>query len=240
MPVIPSGLSIFFPIYNEVETLQKLTIQFLEIARELSPDPEVLIIDDGSTDGSSEMADALTEKNSILKVIHHNYNLGYGAALKSGFTNASKDLIFYTDGDGQFDICELKNVLPLIENADVVSCYRTNRQDPWHRRINALLYKIAVRLIFDLNFKDPDCAFKIYRKIVVDSISMKSGGACIDVEMLLQAKRHGFRIVQAGVTHYPRRFGKSSGANLRVIMKAISEIILLGERLGSRFNPKSP
>ncbi len=237
-PITQSGLTIFFPVHNEVLNLEELVRQTVSIVPYLTADPEILIIDDGSRDGSGELADKLAEEISCLRVIHHTTNLGYGAALQSGFRGATKDLVFYTDGDGQFDMQELLAILPLMETVDVISCYRIHRQDPWHRSINTRAFEWIMRLWFGLTIRDPDCAYKIYRQDVLQKISMTMNGAMIDVEMLLQAQRAGFRILQKGVRHLPRRTGNASGANLRVILRAFQEMFQLWRRLGGRFSPR--
>ncbi len=227
-------LTIFFPVHNEVSNLKRLILETERVLPGLSSDVEVILVDDGSTDGSSEFADELAEKYAWLRVIHHAENRGYGGALQSGFRGARNDLIFYTDGDGQFDLGELPACVSALGDADVLSCFRKDRQDSWHRKVNTTIYELVVRIVFGLKIDDPDCAFKIYRKSVIDSIQMHSRGALIDVEMLLQAQRAGYRIIQQGVRHLPRRHGESSGANLRVIARAIGELFQLWTRVGSR------
>ena len=232
------SLTIFFPVHNEIANIEHLVRQGVTLMQELSSDPEIIIVDDGSSDGSGDLCDRLAQEIDIVRVIHHSQNQGYGAALQSGFRGATKELVFYTDGDGQFKLEELKEILPLAETADVVSCYRQNRQDPWHRILNTRLFEWAIFIVFGLRIKDPDCAFKIYRREVLDSINMISHGAMIDVEMLLRAQRKKFKIVQHPVTHLPRRFGKASGADLRVIFRALTETYKLWRMVGGRFFPR--
>ncbi|MBN1295914.1 glycosyltransferase family 2 protein [bacterium] len=228
------SLSVFFPAHNEIESLPGIVKAAGDICRELVGDFEIIIVDDGSTDGTSELADRLESSEPGVRVVHHGMNRGYGGALRSGFLSAKKDLIFYTDADAQFDMAELRDVLPMIETADVVTCYRTGRCDPWHRSLNTWLFEKTVSLVFGLKIRDPDCAYKIYRREVIEQMELTSDGAMIDVEMLLQAQRAGYRIVQRGVRHYPRKSGMPSGANIRVILKAFREMIRLWRRLGSR------
>jgi len=230
------SLSIFFPVYNEAENIKKVITDTLSIADELSPDIEIIIVNDGSSDNTEKIVNELSKYDSRIRIINHPCNKGYGAALQSGFRAAEKDLIFYTDGDGQFSIFDLRELLQSKMDADVISCYRMNRKDPWHRILNAKIFEFCVWIIFGLKIKDPDCAFKLYCRDVVDEISMTSQGAMIDVEMLLQAKRYGFQIMQKGVNHYPRRLGSASGANFKVIFKAIVETVQLWWRVGGRFS----
>jgi glycosyltransferase involved in cell wall biosynthesis len=233
------SLSLFFPAHNEIENLECLIENAVLLCPELSDEYEILIIDDGSTDGTSELADRLAALHAHVRVIHHTVNRGYGGALQSGFRGATKDLVFYTDADGQFELSALKEVLPLIDRADIVTCFREDRQDPWHRSFNTWLFEKAVFLGFGLRVKDPDCAFKIYRREVLDAITLTSEGAMIDVEMLLQAQRAGFRIVQCGVRHLPRKAGVPSGANIHVILRAMREMWRLFRLHGSRFSAKT-
>ena len=162
-----------------------------------------------------------------MKVVHHQTNLGYGAALKSGFKAATKKLVFYTDGDGQFDINELPPLLPLMGQYDIVSCYRLNRQDPFIRKINAWCWTKLVCLLFAMKIRDIDCAFKLYKREIFDNIKLSSTGALIDTEILAKAVRQGYTITQKGVHHYPRTAGAQTGANVKVILRAFRELFKL-------------
>lgn len=235
-PVDSHSLSVFFPAHNEIENLPDIVMSALEICPKLTSDYEIIVVDDGSRDGTAEMADTLADRYPEIRVIHHDQNRGYGGALKTGFLSAKNDVIFYTDADAQFDLSELERVFPMIGESDVVTCYRDGRCDPWHRSLNTWLFEKAVFLVFGLDVRDPDCAFKLYRREVIESMNLVSEGAMIDVEMLLQAKRAGFRIRQTGVRHYPRKAGTPSGASPRVILRAFAEMWRLWRRLGSRFN----
>jgi len=221
------SISVFFPCHNEQDTIEPLVQRAYAVLAEISDDFEILIVDDGSTDQTGAIANRLAEQIAAVRVVHHPVNRGYGAALQSGFRAARKDLVFYTDGDGQFDIDELVGILPLVAEADVVSCYRLNRREGWIRRFNAWGWALAVRWVLGLRLRDIDCAFKLYRRAVIEQIDMKSTGALIDAEMLARAQRKGFRIVQHGVHHYPRTAGTPSGARLSVILRAFRELFTL-------------
>jgi len=151
----------------------------------------------------------------------------HGAALQSGFKAATKELIFYTDGDGQFDVNEMPPLLPLIERCDIVSCYRLNRQDSFIRKINGWCWTKLVCLLFGMKIRDIDCAFKLYRREIFDNIKLVSTGALIDAEILARAIRKGYCVTQKGVHHYPRKAGAQTGANLRVILRAFKELFKL-------------
>jgi glycosyltransferase involved in cell wall biosynthesis len=188
---------------------------------------EIIIVDDGSSDSTGRISDEIAAQNSRIKVVHHPANLGYGAALKSGFDAAEKDLVFYTDGDGQFDISELPPLVPLMDKYDIVTCYRLNRQDNLIRKINGWCWSKLTCLLFGMNIRDIDCAFKLYKREIFDNIELSSSGALIDAEILARAVRRGYRITQKGVHHYPRTAGKQTGGNLRVILRAFRELFKL-------------
>ena len=227
------SISVFFPCYNEQENVGRTTEKALAVLEKLSTDFEVIIVNDGSSDDTGRIADEIAGRDNRVKVVHHEVNLGYGAALQSGFKAATKELVFYTDGDGQFDISEMPPLLKLMEQYDIVSCYRLNRQDPVVRKINGWCWTKLVCLLFGMKIRDIDCAFKLYKREIFDNIELSSTGALIDTEILARATRKGYSIVQKGVRHYPRTAGEQSGASLRVIFRAFKELLQLHRRIRS-------
>ena len=227
------SITVFFPCHNEQDNVSRVTEQAVTVLEELGADYEVIVVDDGSTDATGSIADELAVANPCVRVIHHPGNLGYGAALQSGFRAATRECVFYTDGDGQFDIGEMPALLPLLAEHDIVSCYRVNRQDNILRKINGWLWTRVICLAFSLKIRDVDCAFKLYRRAIFDKIKMESTGALIDTEILARAARKGYRITQRGVHHYPRTAGRQTGANFRVILRAFKELWQLRRRIVS-------
>ncbi len=225
------AISVFFPCCNEQQNVARTVENARTVLEKLGVDFEIIIIDDGSTDETGHIADEIAGRESRVKVVHHPRNLGYGAALQSGFKTASKELVFYTDGDGQFDMNELPSLLPLMERYDVVSCYRLNRRDSIIRKINAWCWTKLVCLLFGLKLRDIDCAFKLYKREIFDQIEMSSTGALIDAEILARAAHRGYRITQKGVHHYPRTAGAQTGAKFRVIFRAFRELFELRRRI---------
>ena len=201
------SISVFFPCYNEQENVGRTVEKALVLLEKLEADFELIIVNDGSSDRTGQIADEIAGANDRVKVVHHQRNLGYGAALQSGFKSSTKELVFYTDGDGQFDIEEMPSLLPLMEQYDIVSCYRLNRQDNLIRRINGWCWTKLVCLLFGMKIRDIDCAFKLYKREIFDNIKLTSTGALIDAEILARAIRKGYRVTQKGVHHYPRAAG---------------------------------
>ena len=226
-----AGISVFFPCYNEQDNVGKTVEKALVVLEKLDMDFEVIIIDDGSSDKTGRIADELAGRDERIKVVHHPSNLGYGAALQSGFAAAAKELVFYTDGDGQFDISEMPPLMPLMEQYDIVSCYRLNRQDSLVRKINGWCWTKLVCLLFGMKIRDIDCAFKLYKRKIFEGMSLSSTGALIDTEVLARASRKGYLITQKGVHHYPRTAGSQTGANLRVILRAFRELFMLYRKI---------
>jgi glycosyltransferase involved in cell wall biosynthesis len=227
------SISVFFPCYNEQENVGRTVEKALDVLEKLNADFEVIIVNDGSSDDTGRIADDMASRHGGIKVVHHRGNLGYGAALQSGFKAATKELVFYTDGDGQFDIKEMPPLLGLMEQYDIVSCYRLNRQDSIIRKINGWCWTRLVCLFFGLKTRDIDCAFKLYKREIFDKIELSSTGALIDAEILARAVRKGYRITQRGVHHYPRTAGKQTGASVRVIIRAFKELFELQSRIRS-------
>ncbi len=225
------SISVFFPCYNEQDNIIRVVEQALTVLEKLKADFEVIIVNDGSSDSTGQIADELAGQKDRVKVVHHGTNLGYGAALQSGFKAATKELVFYTDGDGQFDINEMPPLLRLMEQYDIVSCYRLNRQDNLIRKINGWCWTKLVCLLFGMKIRDIDCAFKLYKREIFDNIKVVSTGALIDAEILARAVRKGYRVTQQGIHHYPRTAGTQTGANFRVILRAFKELLRLRSQI---------
>jgi glycosyltransferase involved in cell wall biosynthesis len=230
---VVKSLSVFFPCYNEQENVARTVEKALEVLKKLGIDFEIIIVNDGSADKTGQIADELSNRDKRIKVVHHPKNLGYGAALQSGFKTASKEYIFYTDGDGQFDINELPPLLPMIAQCDIVSCYRIKRQDNFIRKLNAFCWTRLVCFLFRMKIRDIDCAFKLYKREIFDNIKLSSTGALIDTEVLARATKKGYKIIQKGVHHYPRVAGTQTGANPRVILRAFKELFKLYKQIRS-------
>jgi glycosyltransferase involved in cell wall biosynthesis len=227
------SVSVCLPCYNEQENVGRTVENALSVMEKLDADFEVIIVDDGSADETGRIADEIAQRNPRVKVIHHPHNLGYGAALQSGFKAAAKELVFYTDGDGQFDMKEMPPLLGLMEQYDIVSCYRLDRRDPLVRKFNGWAWTKLVCLLFGMKIRDIDCAFKLYKRAIFDHVEMASTGALISAEILARATRKGYRITQKGVHHYPRTAGVQTGANFRVILRAFRELFKLHRRIRS-------
>ena len=195
-------------------------------------DFELIVIDDGSTDGTGALADRLTGVIPRLTVHHHAINQGYGAALRTGFAVASKDYVMYTDGDGQFDLADLSRFEPFIGSSEVMLGYRLHRKDHAGRKLNAGLWTLVVRLVLGLSVRDLDCAFKVIKRSALDqALPLESSGAVISAELLLKLKRAGYRFRQIGVHHYPRLAGQPTGAKMSVILRACQELVTLRRRV---------
>ena len=202
------SISVFFPCHNEQENVARTTSQAVEVLSQIAGDYEVIIVNDGSSDDTAKIADALAAGDEHVHVVHHPTNLGYGAALKSGFAAASKELVFYTDGDGQFDMKEIPKLLPLIKQYDIVSCYRIDRKEGLLRKLNAWAWTRLGCFLFNMKIRDVDCAFKLFKREIFDNIKIESTGALIDTEILARATRKGYTVTQLGVHHYQRTAGE--------------------------------
>jgi len=223
-PARGHSLSVFFPCYNEAENVRRVAAEAMAFLPTVTGDFEVIFVNDGSADGTGEIVDDLAAGDPRLKAVHHEVNRGYGGALQSGFRAATKELVFYTDGDGQFDIRDLARLLPLIDEYDIVSGYRERRQDGVVRRLNARLWGGLVQQVLGFRCRDVDSAFKLYRREIFEHIEMRSTGALIDAEILARARRAGYTLTVVPVGHRPRIAGRQTGANLVVIARAFGEL----------------
>ncbi len=224
MPKSHLSMTVFYPCYNEEANVERTTLAALATCERLFEDYEVIIVNDGSRDRTGEIADRLAAGHPRVRAVHNRPNRGYGGALARGFSEARKDYIFYTDGDGQFDFAEMEKLLPMLEQYDIVSCYRLDRKDPLQRKVNAWCWGRLVNALLNIRLRDVDCAFKIYPRRFIEQIEMRSTGALIDTEMLAKARRLGYSIGQTGVHHYPRTQGEQTGANFKVILRAFREL----------------
>ena len=221
------SISVFFPCYNEQENVERTVTKAVSVLEKISADYEIIIVNDGSKDATGEIADKIAAHNKRVRVVHHQINSGYGSAVRLGIKTSTKNFIFFTDGDGQFDINEMPPLLPLMEQYDIVCGFRINRQDNFARKLNGFLWTKLVCLLFGLSVRDVDCAFKLFKRKVFDNMPLVSTGALISAEILARAARKGFTITQKGVHHYPRVAGKQTGANLSVIFRAFRELFKL-------------
>lgn len=217
-------LSIFFPFWNEEKNIENVVKRAIPVAEKVAEKWEMILIDDGSSDKTLEIAEKLTKTNSNLKVIKHNENRGYGASLKSGLTAAKYNFIVFTDGDNQFNFSEVTKFIEVIGNYDLVIGFRKIRHDHPLRHILMNLLKVWDLVFFGFYFKDIDCGFKLFRKGALKKLfPLRSEGAMITTEILAKAKRAKLKIREVEVTHYPRIYGDQSGGNLRVVLRAIRE-----------------
>lgn len=223
-----SSLSIFFPAFNEEKNIPIVVEQALDLAPKISQKFEILIVDDGSSDRTAEVAEEIAGVHPEVKLLRHEKNLGYGSALKSGFYNCRYDYITYMDSDGQFNFSEIEKLLAKINEADIVAGYRIKRADNKLRILNGYLWNILVDALLGLHVKDIDCGFKLMKKKVLDTIPrLESTGATISAELIVKAGKKGFRIVQVGLDHKPRKYGKATGGNPLHIFRAFADLITI-------------
>ena len=206
------SISVVLPALNEEDNIETAVKRVVDVLRSLKfRDWEVIVVNDGSTDRTGEIADRIAgEDPDHIRVFHHSPNRGYAEALKTGFTNGRHQLLFYTDSDNQFDVKELANLLPLIEDADIVNGFRIYRFDPLTRLVLSWGFNLIVRIVFRIKLRDIDCAFKLFRREVFDKVQIESKKFFVDAEVLAKARYHGFRMVEIGVRHYPRPAGRST------------------------------
>ena len=226
-----ASISVVLPAYNEEANVPRTVANVVEALAGLCDDYEIIVVDDGSRDRTAEVTLAMAEKYPQLRLVQHEVNKGYGAAVYTGFTSARKELVFMTDSDAQFDVREIRRLLPLLDKADLAIGYRAPRRDPWHRLLYARGWNLLITLFFGYVARDVDCAFKLFRREILDDFKVESMGATFSTEFLVRAKRTGHRISEVGVTHLPRRAGKPTGGRPDVVVRAFKELIRFRWRL---------
>jgi glycosyltransferase involved in cell wall biosynthesis len=237
----PAGLSVFFPAYNDSGTIASMVIRAVQAASELTPDYEVIVVNDGSVDATPEIVDELARTYPRVRVVHHANNRGYGGALQTGFRSASKELIFYTDGDAQYDPAELAVLwAKMTPGTDLVNGYKISRSDPLHRIFIGRLYHHIVSVLFGLTVRDVDCDFRLMRRAIFERIDLEKNSGVICLEMMKKIEDAGFRIVEVPVHHYHRAFGKSQFFNFRRIAKTGVDVMRLWVALVIRREHQRP
>lgn len=233
---IPGKLTLVLPAHNEEDNIGIVAGAALETLPEYAPDFEILIVNDGSRDHTAAIIDALQAKDDRIVAIHHQVNQGYGGALKSGFTASTGDFVMFMDADRQFDVRDISLLAPFVNLFDTVAGFRMERSDPIHRRINAEIFNLSVRMLFGVHMRDLDCAFKIFRGDQIRGLALTSSGALINAEIQAKLRRQGATMVQVGVPHHPRVAGQATGGDINVILRAMREIVSLWIRM-HRYQP---
>jgi glycosyltransferase involved in cell wall biosynthesis len=224
----PAGLSIFFPAYNDSGTIASLVITALRTARTLTPDHEVIVVNDGSKDGTAAILEELASIYPQVRVVHHEKNRGYGGALRTGFATATRELVFYTDGDAQYDPAEMAALWRRFDDSvDLVNGYKISRSDPLHRILIGRIYHHTVKLLFGLTVRDVDCDFRMMRRSIFDTVHLEKNSGVICLEMMKKITDAGFRIAEVPVHHYHRAYGKSQFFNFKRLYRTAIDVMKL-------------
>ncbi|MBI4504208.1 MAG: glycosyltransferase family 2 protein [Chloroflexi bacterium] len=220
-----SFLSVVLPAYNEEANVAATASEAAAVLTRLGLDYEIVVVDDGSHDATAAVVRRLAAENPRVRLVQHATNRGYGAALASGFAAARGDLVFLTDADKQFDIAEIERLLPHLAHADIVAGYRAPRRDPPLRVLFGRAWNALVNAVFGYTARDVDCAFKLFRRRVLDDVKVASRGAMFSAELLIRARQAGYRTHEVAVSHLPRRAGRPTGAKPAVILRAFRELL---------------
>jgi glycosyltransferase involved in cell wall biosynthesis len=219
------SISVFFPAYNDAGTIASMVVLADRTLRRLTDDYELIVVNDGSVDHTAQILSELDALYPKLRVIHHLKNMGYGSALRTGLSAATKDLIFYTDGDAQYDVRELESLLPrMTQEIDIVNGYKINRSDPLHRVIIGKLYCWVVKLAFRIKIKDVDCDFRLIRRNSYDKVRLYSTSGTICVEMIKSFQDAGLRFAEVPVHHFHRAYGKSQFFNYGRLFRTLVDL----------------
>ena len=228
-----SSLTILFPCYNDVGTIGGLIARADRVARDVSSDYEMIVVDDGSSDGSQDLLARLRSWYPKLRIIYHEKNRGYGGALRSGFRSASKDWVFYTDGDGQYDVGEIRNLVAALgEDAGAAATgYKVARRDPVYRIWIGLCYRLLVQRLFRVPLRDLNCDFRLIRRRDLQQICLRESGGSICLELVKKLDLAGTRFVEVPVSHYPRSYGRSQFFRARNVVGTVLGLCRLWRRM---------
>lgn len=228
------GISVFFPAFNDEGSIGSLVEDALAVLPTLADDYEVIVVNDGSSDRTAEVLEEIARREPRLRVVHHGVNRGYGAALRTGFASATKELVFYTDGDGQYDVKELAQLRPLlVPGVDIVNGYKIQRADRWRRKAIGAAYNRLTHLLFSIPIRDVDCDFRLMRRGAFDGIELISSSGSICVEMVHKLHRAGRTFAEQPVRHYPRAHGRSQFFTLRRVGRTALELFGLWLKAGA-------
>ncbi len=218
------SISVFLPAYNEEQNIEQAVMNSVKVLREISDDWEVIVVNDASKDRTKEIVQRLVHEVPGVRLINHEKNTRLGGALRSGFSNSTKELVFYTDADNPIDMSDLKMALPMMAEADFITGYRLNRDEPLKRKVYSRCYNWLIRLLFGLKVRDVNFSFKLVKQEVLKKARLRSMGSFIDAELLIEARKYGFRIKEVGIRYYPRVKGESTLATPGVIFKILAEL----------------
>lgn len=219
-----SGISVFLPAHNEEDSIQRVVDGFRAELPKLTDDYEIIVVNDGSSDQTGQIAERMALKDKRVRVVHHPLNQGYGAAVISGINAASKAYVLLSDGDGQFDPADSALLAAKVSDCDVVVGRRLRRADPLMRRLNGTAWSTLMRLLFGLRITDMDCGFKLFRREILANLELEAKGAMLTTELMAKLAGRGARITEVDVHHLPRLAGEQSGNSLRVIVRAFKEL----------------
>lgn len=226
------SITAFFPAYNDAGTIGSMVVSVIETLEEITDDYEVIVVENGSTDYTVQVLESLAEHYEKLRVMTHRTPLGYGGALRVGFASATKDLIFYTDGDAQYDPRELKLLLPALrDDIDVVNGWKIDRSDPLHRKIIGRVYHHTVKLLFGFKLRDVDCDFRLIRREVFEVVDLESDSGTICLELVKKLQDAGYRFAEVPVHHYHRTYGESQFFNFPRLWRTGVQLIELWWKL---------
>lgn len=222
------SITAVFPAYNDGHTIAEIIQHAAAELKTITEDFEVVVVNDGSLDHTAQVLDRVAGEIREVRVIHHGYNRGYGAAITTGFRNATKDLIFYTDGDGQYDVREIHNLISALgPEIGLVNGFKTRRSDAWYRTWIGEVYRRSMRLIFDLPIRDVDCDFRLFRRSILDVVTLKSDNGAFCVEMIRKFQLAGVAMAEVPVTHLPRLHGHSQFFSIRHLARVLPGIFTI-------------
>lgn len=233
---LPAGLSLVLPAHNEEDNVGHVVADALEVLPAFTDDVEIIVVNDGSRDKTRAVVERLAREHPVVRLVNHEVNRGYGAAVTSGIRASTRPYVMFMDADRQFRIEDLADLSPFVGAFDVVAGFRKERHDPLHRRLFAEIFNVTVRVLFGVHLRDIDCAFKVFRGDMVRALDLSAPGALINTEMQAKLRRMGATLQQVGVNHYPRVAGQATGGNPRVILRAMRETLVLWWTM-RRYNP---